>query len=401
MKDILFVSGSLGLGHILRDLEIVKNLRKLDSNVKVSWLTDYPATTVLENAREVVLPESMLLDHGNKKLEDESKNHGVNLTRWVMNMRKSWSKNVEVVIKLMKDKKFDLLIGDETYDLAIAFHDNPELKEFPFFMIIDFLGLDSVSKNPLDLFITYKTNKLWSNFITFEPALWDKIIFIGDLQDVPDKKFGLRLPNRRKVAEKYFDFVGYILNFDPKEYQNKNEIRKNLGYGNEKLVICSIGGTSAGKELLQLCKKAYPLIKKEIKNLKLVLVTGPNVQVDYVKSEKGITVVGYLPDLFKHLAAADLCIVTGGGTITLELTALQKPFLFFPLQNHFEQEVAVADRCDRYNAGIKMKFSETTPQDLANAVIKNIDKKVSYSSLPIDGAKKASEIINMFVESNL
>ena len=316
-------------------------------------------------------------------------------------MRKSWSKNVEVVLKLMKDKKFDLLIGDETYDLAIAFHDNPELKEFPFFMIIDFLGLDSVSKNPLDLFITYKTNKLWCNFITFEPALWDKIIFIGDLQDVPDKKFGLRLPNRRKVAEKYFDFVGYILNFDPKQYQNKNEIRKNLGYGNEKLVICSIGGTSAGKELLQLCKEAYPLIKKEIKDLLLVLVTGPNVPVDYVKSEKGITVVGYLPDLFKHLAAADLCIVTGGGTITLELTALQKPFLFFPLQNHFEQEVAVADRCDRYNAGIKMKFSETTPQDLANAVIKNIDKKVSYLSLPIDGAKKASKIINMFVESNL
>ena len=120
-----------------------------------------------------------------------------------------------------------------------------------------------------------------------------------------------------------------------------------------------------------------------------------------MKSEKGITVVGYLPDLFKHLAAADLCIVTGGGTITLELTALQKPFLFFPLQNHFEQEVAVADRCDRYNAGIKMKFSETTPQDLANAVIKIIDKKVSYPSLPIDGAKKASKIINMFVESNL
>ena len=111
----------------------------------------------------------------------------------------------------------------------------------------------------------------------------------------------------------------------------KNEIRKNLGYGNEKLVICSIGGTSAGKELLQLCKNAYPLIKKEIKNLRLVLVTGPDVPEDYVKPEEGITVVGYLPELFKHLAGADLCIVTGGGTITLELTALHKPFLFFPL----------------------------------------------------------------------
>ena len=56
---------------------------------------------------------------------------------------------------------------------------------------------------------------------------------------------------------------------------------------------------------------------------------------------EGAKIVGYLPELYKHLAACDIAVVTGGGTVTLELTALQKPFLYFPLENHFEQEIAV------------------------------------------------------------
>ena len=99
------------------------------------------------------------------------------------------------------------------------------------------------------------------------------------------------------------------------------------------------------------------------------------------------------------MAVADLCIVAGGGTITLELTALQKPFLFFPLEQHFEQEVDVATRCARHKAGVKMAYSKTTPELLAKEAILNIDKEVAYSSIPIDGARKAAFLLSqMLVE---
>ncbi len=94
--------------------------------------------------------------------------------------------------------------------------------------------------------------------------------------------------------------------------------------------------------------QAVPIIQKEIPDFEMVIVLGPEVPIASVKPVKGVTVVGYLPELFKHLAAADLAIVTGGGTVTLELTALKKPFLYFPLENHFEQEIAVASRCERH-----------------------------------------------------
>ena len=393
MKELLFISGSLGLGHVGRDLEIARLLRKFNPEIQISWLADNPATTVLKQVREKLLPETEMLTHGNKELDNSAKNHGANLTRWVMNMRKNWSRNAKIVIELIHKYNFDLVVGDETYDLIIELLRDPSLKQFPFIIIYDFLGLDRVTNNPIDALVTFYTNRIWVKTITQEPPLSEKIIFIGEIEDIQDKKFGFLLPNRRKLAEEYFDFVGYILTFNPKDYMDKMKIRKTLGYGKAPLAICSIGGTSAGKALLDLSMKAFPLIRKEIPEFEMVMVLGPEVPIGSIKPAKGVNIVGYVPELYKHLAAADLAIVTGGGTITLELTALKKPFLYFPLQHHFEQEVAVADRCRRHNAGIKMDFSKISPEILAKEVVKNIRKEVSYANIPIDGAQKAADLI--------
>ena len=103
--------------------------------------------------------------------------------------------------------------------------------------------------------------------------------------------------------------------------------------------------------------------------------------------------LGYVPKLYKHLGAADLCIVSAGGTITLELTALEKPFLYFPLENHFEQEVSVTGVCQRHRAGVKMTCSKTTPELLADAILSNIGKNVDYAKIPINGSKEAAKKI--------
>ena len=238
MKKVLFISGSLGLGHVGRDLEIAKMLRQLSPEIQISWLADNPATTVLEQAGEKLLPETQMLTHGNKELENSAKSHGANLTRWVMNMRKNWSKNAEIVIDLIHKYNFDLVIGDETYDLIIDLLRDPSQKQFPFVIIYDFLGLDRVTSNPIDAIVTYYTNRIWVKTITKEPPLSEKIIFIGEMEDIQDKKFGVFLPNRRKLAETYFDFVGYILTFNPKDYMAKMKIRKKLGYGKAPLGFC-------------------------------------------------------------------------------------------------------------------------------------------------------------------
>ena len=399
MKNILFISGSLGLGHIGRDLAIINKLRELNPDIQVSWLADYPATLMLEQAGEKLLPQAKMLAHGNKELDSHAKNHGANLTRWVMNMRKTWSKNAKIVLNLIQKNNYDLVIGDETYDLAIEFLKHPSFKQFPFVIIFDFLGLDKVTNSPIDALVTYYTNRIWVKTITHNPSFYEKILFIGELEDIEDKSFGLFLPNRREIAKKYFDFVGYVFPFDPNDFSDKLQVRKELGYGSSPLGVCSIGGTSAGKDLLDLCLKALPIIREQIEGFEMVLVCGPEASLDTGKGVVGARVVGYLPELYKHLAACDVAIVTGGGTVTLELTALRKPFLYFPLENHFEQEVAVAGRCERHNAGVRMKFSKTTPELLAREVVAIFGKKVSYASISVDGDLESAELISKVLSS--
>jgi UDP-N-acetylglucosamine:LPS N-acetylglucosamine transferase len=92
-----------------------------------------------------------------------------------------------------------------------------------------------------------------------------------------------------------------------------------------------------------------------------------------------------------------LAIVQGGGTTTIELTALNKPFLYFPLAMRCEQQIHVAGRLARHQAGIKMVYSQTTPETLANMVIANLGKKVNYPPIPINGAEKTAQFISKLI----
>ena len=41
-----------------------------------------------------------------------------------------------------------------------------------------------------------------------------------------------------------------------------------------------------------------------------------------------------------------------------------------------------------------MIYSQTSPEHLAEQVISNIGKKVTYKPIPTDGAQKAAQLIN-------
>ena len=397
-KRVLFISGSIGLGHIGRDLAIAKALRRRMPEVEIFWLAQDPASMVLSHAGEKLLPEAALLAQENVKLENSARGYEANLINVTLGMRKGWAANARLIGDLVKREHFDLVVGDETYDLLIETVNNPSFKTFAFVMIYGFIGVDSVTHSPVDLVGTYMINRLWVNALKANPPTVDRSLFIGEVEDVPDRKFGFMLPNRRELAQKSLDFVGYVLSFNPQEYADKSGVKRLLGYGDEPLVVCSIGGTSAGRELLDLCAQVFPLIREQLPNVRMVLVCGPRLSTDSVKATDGLEVKGYVPELFKHFAAADLCIVTGGGTATLELIALQKSFLYFPLRKYFEQMTDVASRCQRYKAGVRMDFAKTTPELLAETVLAHIGKKVSYAAIRTGGAENAADIISEVLE---
>ena len=399
-KRILYISGSLGLGHASRDLAIAKELRRLDPEIDIVWLAASPASSVIEEAGEELLPQAGLYANDNIVAEKSAKQgFHLNLLKYLFKAMGSWKQNVKIFEEATGNEKFDLIIADEAYEIAEALK-NKKMRDridAPFVMIYDFLGNFSMSWNPIEKLGIYMWNRKWAEITDFFSDNRNTALFVGEPEDVPSTSLGFRLPGCREVAEKACDFTGYVLPFDPSEYTDKAKIREKLGYNQGALVICSIGGTSVGRDLLSLCGKAYPIIKKQVPDLHMVLVCGPRMSADSLNVPKGMDVREYVPGLYEHFAACDLAIVQAGGTTTLELTALNRPFLYFPLEGHWEQQIHVANRLARHQAGIPMRYPDTTPDILAEGVISNMGKDVTYPPFPVDGAQKAAQLISQLL----
>ena len=77
----------------------------------------------------------------------------------------------------------------------------------------------------------------------------------------------------------------------------------------------------------------------------------------------------------------------------MELTANRRPFLYFPLRHHFEQNFHVRHRLDRYGAGRFMDFDRDGPEQIADAIAQEIGRDVDYLDVESDGARRAAAAI--------
>jgi len=403
-QKILYISGSVGLGHVTRDLEIARQLRLLIPDLELDWIATGPAALMLREAGENLVPEaSQWIDYASA-VADKYKAlppYSVNIVEYAIEIQKYKKHNVDIFRQFIGKHNFDLVIGDEAHEIVYALHTGRIRMKPPFVMMYDFVGMESVTKSLKEKLIVYLMNRQWAGDHKKISASDLVCLFIGELEDIPDKTFGFLLPNRRNHVRQWYQVLGYIVRFNPADYADRKKVRAKLGYGSERLIVCSIGGTVLGDVLLELCGQAYSLVKEQLPDLRMVLVCGPSLSPAALDVPADIDVRGHVPDLYEHFAASDLAIVMGGGTTTIELTALNTPFLYFPLEGHFEQADHIASRLDRHRAGVRMWFSQTTPGSLAEAIISNLGKEVRYEKIRIDGARRAAELIGQILQVGL
>ena len=67
--------------------------------------------------------------------------------------------------------------------------------------------------------------------------------------------------------------------------------------------------------------EAFREAKRRVPALRMVVVTGPRIDPGTFSEQQGLEVRGFIPELYRHLAACDLAIVQGGLTTCMELTA--------------------------------------------------------------------------------
>jgi hypothetical protein len=387
---VLYVSGSIGLGHVSRDLAIAREMRRARPDVDIIWLAGHPASRVLREAGERLAPQVERWRGASALAERCTRDGRLDLVRYVYRSLPSWVVNARLFRAAVESCDVDIAVGDEAWEVDIPLALRALRLPVPFVMIFDFVGCDVVVPDLLDRFGAYGLNALWALDAFVYDGGRHSAIFIGEPEDVADAPLGWALPNRRDHAQAHYDFVGQAVGFSPEDLGDRAGLRRRLGYGEEPLVVCALGGTAIGRDLLEACGAAWLPLRRSLPGVRMVLVCGPRLPVAAVHAPQGVEVRGYVPRLYEHLACCDVAVVQCGASATTELAALGTPFIYVPIDGHFEQEI-VAARLARYGVGRRLSLAHTTPDALAAAILDQCGRGITASAMPTDGARKAAE----------
>jgi pimeloyl-ACP methyl ester carboxylesterase/predicted glycosyltransferase len=398
-KRALYISSPIGLGHAQRDVALAGELRKLHPDLEIDWLAQHPVTAVLEASGERVHPASALLANESSHIESESAEHDLHCFQAIRRMDEILLANFMVFHDLVREEHYDLWIGDEAWELDYYLHENPEQKRAAYVWMTDFVGwLPMPDGGEREAFLAADYNAEMIEHIARFPRVRDQAIFVGNPADIVPDTFGPQLPLIGDWTREHYAFAGYVTGFDPSDLADRGSLRHQLGYReDEQVCVVTVGGSGVGSHLLRRVIQAFPEAKRRVPALRMVVVAGPRIDPASLPTHDGLEVRAFVPQLYRHLAACDLAVVQGGLTTCMELTANRRPFLYFPLRHHFEQNFHVAHRLDRYRAGRRMDYATSDPDTIAAALTDEIGRAVHYRPVETDGAARAAKLIAQLV----
>jgi pimeloyl-ACP methyl ester carboxylesterase len=394
-KKALYISSPIGLGHARRDVAIADELRAIYSDLEIDWLAQDPVTRVLDAKGERVHPASRLMANESGHIEDESGEHDLAVFQALREMDEILLSNFMLFDEVIEDGQYDLVIGDESWEVDYHLHENPNLKKTSYAWMTDFVGyLPMPARGEREAFVAADYNAEMIEQIARYNRIRDRAIFVGSPDDIVPDTFGPDLPVIREWTEANYDFAGYVTGFDPNALGDRDELREELGYrADERVCIVSVGGSGVGTDLLRRVAEAYPVANSAVSDLRMIVVTGPRIDPASLPDVPGVEYREYVDRLYRHFAVADLAIVQGGLTTTMELVASKVPFIYVPLRNHFEQNFHVRKRLDRYRAGRHMDYEDVVPDNLAAVIAEEIDREVDFIDVETDGAARAAAMI--------
>ena len=394
-RRALYISSPIGLGHAQRDVAIADELRKIHPDLEIDWLAQHPVTRVLQERGERIHPASRQLANESRHIESESAEHDLHCFQAIRRMDEILLSNFMVFHDVVRDEQYDVWIGDEAWELDYYLHENPEQKQAAYVWLTDFVGwLPMPDGGEREAFVTADYNAEMIEHIARFPRVRDHAIFVGVEDDIVPDTFGPELPLIRDWTREHYSFTDYITGFDPSGFADRAALRHELGYqDDEQVCIVTVGGSGVGEHLLRRVIEAFPEAKRRVPALRMVVVSGPRIDPGALPQYEGLELRAYVHELYRHLAACDLAVVQGGLTTCMELTANGRPFLYFPLAHHFEQNFHVAHRLGRYGAGRRMDFATADADTIAHAIAGDIGRAVEYRPVATDGAARAASLI--------
>jgi len=338
MNNCDFFSSPIGLGHVTRDIAIVKNLK----DFSVNFVTGSGAAKILKkldyNIDDVYNPPSFVVENGVLN----------NQTKWLWNYFQYYKSCKNISQKILEKNNSQLVISDEDFaSLTVA-------QDLGITNILITDVLETKFTKGIASFIEKKMNKSMMNII----KKCDVVIIPENGEDVD---------NIRRIGP-----IVREINF------SREELRKKFSF-NKKTILISVGGTDAGLFLIQ---KSIESILKLNLDIEIILVTGPSItkKFDNVKN------LGFVDNLHELIYASDIVISLAGKSTIDEAKAYGTPGIFIPIKDHFEQE----------NNSKNEGFSFNDINKLDELILERLDKK--RNKVNTNGAELAAEIIRKFTK---
>jgi len=333
-----FFSSPIGLGHVTRDIAIVKNIK----NISINFVTGSGAAEILRKLDykidDVYNPPSFIVENGILN----------NQTKWLWNYFQYYKNCKKISEKIIKINNSDLIISDEDFaSLTVA-----QNLKIPNILITDVL--ETKFTKGIASLIERKMNKSMMN-----------IIKKCDVVIIPEE--GHDQGNIKRVGP-----IVREINV------SREELREKFSF-NKTTIIISIGGTDAG---LFLIEKSIESILKIKQDIEIIVVSGPAIS----KKFSNVRNLGFVDNLHELIFASDLIISLAGKSTIDEAKAYGTPGIFIPIKGHFEQED---------NAKTEGFIFEDINR-LETLISEKLEQK--RNKINTNGAKLASEIIKKMIK---
>lgn len=337
--DVGFFCSPIGLGHATRDVAIADFLDKTSTK----FVTGIGAAKLISECGFLVndryTPPNFDVQNGTLK----------GSLKWLWNYYQYYKDSKKISQKFINDESPKIVVSDEDFaSLTIA-----QQKKIPTILITDILETNFTKG--IGNMIEKKMNQSMRQIIQ-------------NCQTVIMPETG---PDENNIRR-----VGPIVR---QTKHTRDELRKRFAF-DKKIITVSVGGTDAGKFLVDKVLEISP----KLKDYDIILVSGPALKIQ----NASIRNLGFVNNLHEIIYASDLVISLAGKSTIDESSAYGTPGIFIPIKGHFEQE----------DNARSVGYSFEDINKLESLIPQKIESKRMQAQT--DGAKKAAQIILNHISTN-
>ena len=354
----LFFSSPIGLGHITRDIAIVKEIAKSFNYYDFSFITGSKAFDFISiendsseeskfSAHDLYFPPEFSIDEGRLN------NSFLWLLKYVSYFRKS-KKKVKKWLSTsdMERDTNPLIVTDEDF-ASLSVGKDLNITRI---LITDILRTHFIRNGILSGIEKYLNNSM-CNLIKSSDC-----VIIPESGDNHDNLF----------------YVGPIV----REIKTtRDELRKRFSFSKFTILVTT-GGTSAGDYLTKRALESFTRLQRRY-DCDLVVSFSSNISLHGRENESYMN-IGFVNNIHEYVYAADLVISLAGKSTIDESLVYGTPGIFIQIKNHFEQEARAKEMGFSYED--INKLDSIMEENLSSFRLKK-EKKVS------NGAASAAKLI--------